>query len=153
MLAEGLTSIQPLDQTIFTHNLESELYSSANKSPHSLLKVTLKAQKVNRFYYIYSEQENNGRNSSLKKENISVSFLSLIVSPFVQILIYFLIIWREISLFFFFLRPTKFALYSILFSLLKKYFSKAAFNVFFVVLLLKCHNKRTPYFYTKQHDI
>lgn len=46
MLAEGLTSIQPLDQTIFTHNLESELYSSTNKSPHSTLKVTLKAQKV-----------------------------------------------------------------------------------------------------------
>lgn len=100
MHAEGLTSVQPLDQTIFTHNLESELYSSANKSPHSPLKVTLKAQKVNRFYYIYSEQKNNGRNSSTKKENISVSFLSLIVSPFVQILIYFLIIWREISLFF-----------------------------------------------------
>lgn len=35
----------------------------------------------------------------------------------------------------------------------KKYFSKAAFNVVFVVLLLKCNNKRTPYFYTKQHDI
>lgn len=100
MLAEGLTSVQPLDQTIFTHNLESELYSSTNKSPHSPLKVTLKAQKVNRFYSIYSEQKNNGRNSSTKKENISVSFLSLIVSPFVQILIYFLIIWREISLFF-----------------------------------------------------
>lgn len=100
MLAEGLTSVQPLDQTIFTHNLESELYSSANKSPHSPLKVTLKAQKVNRFYSIYSEQKNNGRNSSTKKENISVSFLSLIVSPFVQILIYFLIIWRETSLFF-----------------------------------------------------
>lgn len=99
MHAEGLTSVQPLDQTIFTHNLESELYSSANKSPNSPLKVTLKAQKVNRFYYIYSEQKNNGRNSSTKKENISVSF-SLIVSPFVQILIYFLIIWREISLFF-----------------------------------------------------
>lgn len=92
MHAEGLTSVQPLDQTIFTHNLESELYSSANKSPHSPLKVTLKAQKVNRFYYIYSEQKNNGRNSSTKKENISVSFLSLIVSPFLQILIYFLII-------------------------------------------------------------
>lgn len=92
MHAEGLTSVQPLDQTIFTHNLESELYSSTNKSPHSTLKVTLKAQKVNRFYYIYSEQKNNGRNSSTKKENISVSFLSLIVSPFVQILIYFLII-------------------------------------------------------------
>lgn len=100
MHAEGLTSVQPLDQTIFTHNLESELYSSTNKSPHSTLKVTLKAQKVNRFYSIYSEQKNNGRNSSTKKENISVSFLSLIVSPFVQILIYFLIIWREISLFF-----------------------------------------------------
>lgn len=100
MLAEGLTSVQPLDQTIFTHNLESELYSSTNKSPHSPLKVTLKAQKVNRFYSIYSEQKNNGRNSFTKKENISVSFLSLIVSPFVQILIYFLIIWREISLFF-----------------------------------------------------
>lgn len=100
MHAEGLTSVQPLDQTIFTHNLESELYSSTNKSPHSTLKVTLKAQKVNRFYYIYSEQKNNGRNSSTKKENISVSFLSLIVSPFVQILIYFLIIWRETSLFF-----------------------------------------------------
>lgn len=152
MLAEGLTSVQPLDQTIFTHNLESELYSSTNKSPHSTLKVTLKAQKVNRFYSIYSEQKNNGRNSSTKKENISVSFLSLIVSPFVQILIYFLIIWREISLFFL-IRPTKFAIYSILFSLLKKYFSKAAFNVFFVVLLLKCHNKRTHYFYTKQHGI
>lgn len=91
MHAEGLTSVQPLDQTIFTHNLESELYSSANKSPHSPLKVTLKAQKVNRFYYIYSEQKNNGRHSSTKKENIPVSF-SLIVSPFVQILIYFLII-------------------------------------------------------------
>lgn len=152
MHAEGLTSVQPLDQTIFTHNLESELYSSTNKSPHSTLKVTLKAQKVNRFYSIYSKQKNNGRNSSTKKENISVSFLSLIVSPFVQILIYFLIIWRETSLFFF-IRPTKFAIYSILFSLLKKYFSKAAFNVFFVVLLLKCHNKRTYYFYTKQHDI
>lgn len=101
MHAEGLTSVQPLDQTIFTHNLESELYSSTNKSPHSTLKVTLKAQKVNRFYSIYSEQKNNGRNSSTKKKNISVSFLSLIVSPFVQILIYFLIIWREISLFFF----------------------------------------------------
>lgn len=100
MHAEGLTSIQPLDQTIFTHNLESELYSSTNKSPHSTLKVTLKSQKVNRFYSIYSEQKNNGRNSSTKKENISVSFLSLIVSPFVQILIYFLIIWRETSLFF-----------------------------------------------------
>lgn len=150
MHAEGLTSVQPLDQTIFTHNLESELYSSTNKSPHSTLKVTLKAQKVNRFYSIYSEQKNNGRNSSTKKENISVSFLSLIVSPFVQILIYFLIIWRETSLFFF-IRPTKFAIYSILFS--QKYFSKAAFNVFFVVLLLKCHNKRTYYFYTKQHDI
>lgn len=100
MLAEGLTSVQPLDQTIFTHNLESELYSSTNKSPHSTLKVTSKAQKVNRFYSIYSEQKNNGRNSSTKKENISVSFLSLIVSPFVQILIYFLIIWRETSLFF-----------------------------------------------------
>lgn len=49
MHAEGLTSVQPLDQTIFTHNLESELYSSTNKSPHSTLKVTLKAQKVNRF--------------------------------------------------------------------------------------------------------
>lgn len=49
MLAEGLTSVQPLDQTIFTHNLESELYSSTNKSPHSTLKVTLKAQQVNRF--------------------------------------------------------------------------------------------------------
>lgn len=152
MHAEGLTSVQPLDQTIFTHNLESELYSSTNKSLHSPLKVTLKAQKVNRFYSIYSEQKNNGRNSSTKKENISVSFLSLIVSPFVQILIYFLTIWREISLFFL-IRPTEFAIYSILFSLLKKYFSKAAFNVFFVVLLLKCHNKRTPYFYTKQHDI
>lgn len=92
MHAEGLTSVQPLDQTIFTHNLESELYSSTNKSPHSTLKVTLKAQKVNRFYSIYSEQKNNGRNSSTKKENISVSFLSLIVSPFVQILIYFHII-------------------------------------------------------------
>lgn len=52
MHAEGLTSVQPLDQTIFTHNLESELYSSTNKSPHSTLKVTLKAQKVNRFYSI-----------------------------------------------------------------------------------------------------
>lgn len=49
MHAEGLTSVQPLDQTIFTHNLESELYSSTNKSLHSTLKVTLKAQKVNRF--------------------------------------------------------------------------------------------------------
>lgn len=67
MHAEGLTSVQPLDQTIFTHNLESELYSSTNKSPHSTLKVTLKAQKVNRFYSIYSEQKNNGRNSSTKK--------------------------------------------------------------------------------------
>lgn len=152
MHAEGLTSVQPLDQTIFTHNLESELYSSTNKSPHSTLKVTLKAQKVNRFYSIYSEQKNNGRNSSTKKENISVSLLSLIVSPFVQILIYFLIIWREISLFF--SHQTNQICYIFYFIFApKKYFSKAAFNVVFVVLLLKCNNKRTPYFYTKQHDI
>lgn len=132
MHAEGLTSIQPLDQTIFTQNLESELYSSTNKSPHSPLKVTLKAQKVNRFYSIYSEQKNNSRNSSTEKnENISVSSLSLTVFPLIYILIYFLIYDEKLMGFSPLGHPNLFYTCISLFSLLKKYFSKEAYTFFF----------------------
>lgn len=62
------------------------------------------------------------------------------MSPFVQILIYFLIIWRETSLFFSSDQPN---LLYILF-----YF-RSWKSVFFVVLLLKCHNKKDILFLYK----
>lgn len=101
MLAEGLTSIQPLDQTIFTHNLESRIWTLffCKQKPAFTAESNLESTKSKSFLLYLFRTEKQWQKFIHKKENISVSF-SLIVSPFVQILIYFLIIWRETSLFF-----------------------------------------------------